>query len=34
LDGTDGDLLVIPPARRQLHAEEDAVVLLTIAKSL
>ncbi|MHB8452118.1 MAG: hypothetical protein ACYDAQ_16965 [Mycobacteriales bacterium] len=28
------DLLVMPPARHQLHAEEDAVVLLTVGKSL
>ncbi|SBT37497.1 cupin domain-containing protein [Micromonospora auratinigra] len=29
---TTGDLLVIPDARHALHAEEDSVVLLTIAR--
>ena len=28
-----GDLLIIPPARHSLHALEDSVVLLTVAKS-
>ncbi len=32
-DGRSGDLIVIPPARHDLHAVEDAVVLLTVAKS-
>ena len=32
-DGSQGDLLVIPPrARHSLTALEDAVVLLTVAK--
>ena len=31
-DGSQGDLLVIPPARHGLTALEDAVVLLTVAK--
>ncbi len=31
-EGRDGDLLVIPPARHDLQALEDAVVLLTVAK--
>lgn len=30
-DGRRGDLIVIPQARHDLHALEDAVVLLTIA---
>lgn len=30
--GTAGDLLVIPPARHALHADEDSVVLLTVAR--
>lgn len=30
--GTAGDLLVIPDARHALHADEDAVALLTIAR--
>jgi quercetin dioxygenase-like cupin family protein len=28
-DGRDGDLITIPPARHELHAFEDAAVLLT-----
>src|SRR6185437_2242910 len=31
-DGREGDLIVIPPARHSLHAVENAVVLLTVAK--
>jgi quercetin dioxygenase-like cupin family protein len=31
-DGRRGDLIVIPPARHDLRATEDAVVLLTVAK--
>lgn len=30
-DGRDGDLLVVPPARHDLQAVEDAVVVLTVA---
>jgi quercetin dioxygenase-like cupin family protein len=29
--GQEGDYLVIPPERHDLHAESDAVVLLTVA---
>ena len=29
--GHEGDYLVIPPARHDLHADTDAVVLLTVA---
>lgn len=29
--GAAGDLLVIPDARHSLHADEDSVVLLTVA---
>ncbi len=32
-EGRDGDLIVIPPARHNLQAIEDSVVLLTVAKS-
>lgn len=28
-DGRDGDLIIIPPARHELHALDDAVVVLT-----
>ncbi|HEU5266046.1 MAG TPA: cupin domain-containing protein [Jatrophihabitans sp.] len=31
-DGAPGDHLVIPPARHGLHADQDSVVLLTVAK--
>lgn len=30
--GSVGDLLVIPDARHALHADEDSVVLLTVAR--
>lgn len=30
--GAAGDLLVIPDARHALHADEDSVVLLTVAR--
>ncbi|MGW5672440.1 cupin domain-containing protein [Micromonospora sp. NPDC003776] len=30
--GSAGDLLVIPDARHALHADEDSVVLLTVAR--
>ena len=30
-DGRDGDLIVIPPARHNLEAVTDSVVLLTVA---
>lgn len=33
-EGAPGDHLVIPPSRHGLHAEEDSVVLLTVAKSV
>jgi quercetin dioxygenase-like cupin family protein len=32
--GMTGDHLVIPPARHSLHAVEDSVVLLTVAKHM
>jgi len=31
-EGRRGDLIIIPPARHDLHAIEDSVVLLTVAK--
>lgn len=31
-EGRKGDLIIIPPARHDLHAIEDSVVLLTVAK--
>jgi quercetin dioxygenase-like cupin family protein len=30
-EGSEGDYLVIPPRRHDLHADTDAVVLLTVA---
>jgi quercetin dioxygenase-like cupin family protein len=30
--GRPGDLLAIPDARHALHADEDSVVLLTVAR--
>lgn len=33
-DGAPGDLLVVPPVRHALAAVEDAVVLLTVAKTV
>jgi quercetin dioxygenase-like cupin family protein len=33
-DGRRGDHLVIPPSRHGLHALEDSVVLLTVAKAV
>ncbi|MCL6672872.1 MULTISPECIES: cupin domain-containing protein [Streptomyces] len=32
-DGRTGDLIALPPARHSLRADEDAVVLLTVAKA-
>jgi quercetin dioxygenase-like cupin family protein len=32
--GEVGDLVVIPPARHALEADEDSVVLLTVVKSV
>lgn len=31
-EGAAGDLLVVPESRHALHADEDSVVLLTVAK--
>lgn len=31
-EGRDGDLIIIPPSRHDLHAIKDSVVLLTVAK--
>jgi quercetin dioxygenase-like cupin family protein len=33
-DGSPGDHIVLPRSRHSLHALEDAVVLLTVAKAL
>lgn len=33
-DGAPGDHLMIPPSRHGLHAIEDSVVLLTVAKNV
>ncbi|MBO4208251.1 cupin domain-containing protein [Micromonospora echinofusca] len=30
IEGTTGDLLVVPDARHSLHADEDSAVLLTV----
>lgn len=32
-EGSPGDLIVIPAVRTRMHALEDAVVLLTVAKA-
>ena len=32
-DGSPGDLIVMPQVRTSMHAVEDAVVLLTVAKA-
>ena len=34
MDGSPGDLLVVPPWRHALEALDDCVVLLTVVKSL
>jgi quercetin dioxygenase-like cupin family protein len=31
-EGRDGDLIAVPPSRHALHATEDTVFLLTVAK--
>ena len=31
-DGRAGDLIAVPQARHSLHAHEDSVILLTVAK--
>lgn len=33
-DGSSGDYLTIPPIRHGLHAVDDSVVLLTVAKAI
>jgi quercetin dioxygenase-like cupin family protein len=33
-DGSPGDLIVLPRSRHGLHAMEDSVVLLTVAKAV
>jgi quercetin dioxygenase-like cupin family protein len=33
-EGRTGDIIIIPPARHDLHAIEDSVVLLTVAKKV
>lgn len=33
-EGRAGDLINVPPARHDLHALEDSVILLTVAKAL
>jgi quercetin dioxygenase-like cupin family protein len=33
-EGRTGDIITIPPSRHDLHAIEDAVVLLTVAKKV
>lgn len=30
-EGRKGDLIIIPPSRHDVHASEDAVILLTVA---
>jgi quercetin dioxygenase-like cupin family protein len=32
-DGNPGDLIVMPRSRSSIHAVEDAVILLTVAKT-
>jgi quercetin dioxygenase-like cupin family protein len=32
-DGSPGDLIVMPRSRSSIHAVEDAVILLTVAKT-
>ena len=33
-EGRTGDIIIIPPSRHDLHAIEDSVVLLTVAKKV